>query len=95
MANCCRIFVKGNLKEVQNQVSHNVAIKRFGENPIRKATDSYFGSVRKDLLDCIEINLMNDLLGVCREISKNPNLEIITMQDLDGYGHGVYFSYNR
>lgn len=95
MGNCCRIFVELPLEEVVTLVGQHPAVVRFGEQPIRPASQSYFGfdktmpTQMKDVEKWTEINFIN-------EISSVANLVKVSgyTQDLDGYGMDTWFTIN-
>ena len=91
MGNCCRIFINANINEVKTLLANTNSVMKFSDNPIVPAKESYFGNVRKDLINYVEVNLINSINEVCnliRPLSK----DILIVQDLDGYGIDTYFS---
>ena len=89
MANCCRIYVDASLEKVKNIVGNLPAVVRWGNNPIRNASESAFGNVPTKTEHMVEINCMNEINSVCLELSKELEPSFL-VQDLDGYGYEVF-----
>lgn len=92
MANCCRIYVNSDIDTVKSLIENHPSIRRFGTNPIVKASNSIFGHTNRLGIDdeTVEINLINDLSKI-RSLLEDYDIPVIAMQDLDGYGIDVWF----
>ena len=88
MGNCCRIFTNLSEQDCVNLVGNHPAVKAWGENAIRKASNSYFGRVPECCKDLTEINLVNNITEVNNEIHRMG----LYCQDLDGCGADKVFS---
>lgn len=89
MANCCRIYVDAPLEKVNSIVSNLPEVIRWGNNPIRSASESAFGNVPAEAEHMVEINCMNEINSVCSHLSKELEPPFL-VQDLDGYGYEVF-----
>lgn len=89
MANCCRIYVDAPLEKVKSIVGNLPEVVRWGDNPIRKASESAFGNVPAKMEHMVEINCMNKINSVCLELAKELE-PFFFVQDLDGYGYEVF-----
>ena len=90
MANCCRIYVNAPLEKVKNIVGNLPEVLRWGNNPIRKASESAFGNVPMGTENMVEINCANGINSICLHLSKELEPSFF-VQDLDGYGYEVVF----
>lgn len=92
MANCCRIYVNAPIDVVKQKLGEIPAVIGWGKDAIVPASESYFGiQKRTDLAQMIEVNFLNEvnlLLRAC----KTENLEVVAIQDLDGYGPHRWFT---
>ena len=89
MANCCRIYVNAPLEKVKSIVGNLPEVVRWGNNPIRNASESAFGNVPAKVEHMVEINCMNGINSVCSHLSKELEPSFL-VQDLDGYGYEVF-----
>ena len=89
MANCCRIYVDVPLEKVKNIVGNLPEVLRWGNNPIRKASESAFGNVPAGMEHMTEINCMNKINSVCLQLSEEFK-SVLFVQDLDAYGNEVF-----
>lgn len=89
MANCCRIYVDAPLEKVKSIVGNLPEVIRWGNNPIRNASESAFGNVPAKMEHMVEINCINDIKSVCLHLSKELEPSFF-VQDLDGYGYEVF-----
>ena len=89
MANCCRIYVDAPLEKVKSIVSNLSEVIRWGNNPIRNASESAFGNVPTKMEHMVEINCINKINSVCLHLSKELEPPFF-VQDLDGYGYEVF-----
>ena len=89
MANCCRIYVDAPLEKVKSIVSNLSEVIRWGNNPIRNASESAFGNVPAKMEHMVEINCLNKINSVCLHLSKEFEPPFF-VQDLDGYGYEVF-----